>query len=168
VLGLAALGIAFAATGSSDGTRRDQQAVAALLKALPSNVSTHCLLITEGPAILYHLSHACLVTRYAFPGHLAAPDEAKALGRPRDAILRDALARHPAAIVASAGTTDPILTAALARDYSPSAPVRVRLYGATGADIVVWRRNPAPRGLVRKLSNTPPYHSGSSMRKIAA
>lgn len=168
VLGLAALGIGIAATGSSDGTRRDQRAVAALLQALPSDVATHCLLVTEGPAILYHLSHACLVTRYAFPGHLAAPDEAKALGRPRDAILRDALARHPAAIVASAVTTDPILTAVLARDYSPSAPVRVRLYGATGADIVVWRRNPAPRGLVRKLSNTPPYHSGSSMRKIAA
>ncbi|MBB4155713.1 hypothetical protein GGQ80_003638 [Sphingomonas jinjuensis] len=119
-------------------TEQDRSDLARLLKALPADVATHCLLVREGPAILYHAAHACLASPYAFPGHFAAAGEARALGRPRAAILDDALARRPAAIVDRAWPADATRLRALG--YRPSGPFTMRLYGATRVPLIVWRR----------------------------
>ena len=136
-LALAAVVITLVATGNRDTAARDRNAVRALLAALPADVDTRCLLVLEGPTIVYHLSHACLASPYAFPGHFASPDEALALGRPRKLILAEALNRKPAAIMTTWPISDPQLRVALAA-YSPSRPIAVRLYGSTRVPIIVW------------------------------
>ena len=119
-------------------TGQDRADLARLVAALPADVTTHCLLVREGPTILYHASHACLASPYAFPGHFAAAGEAMALARPRAAILDDALARRPAAIVDRDWPADAARLRALG--YRPSGPFTVRLYGTTRVALIVWRR----------------------------
>lgn len=117
---------------------QDRTDLGRLLAVLPADVATHCLLVREGPTILYHASHACLASPYAFPGHFAAAGEAMALGRPRAAIVDDALARRPAAIVDRAWPADAARLRALG--YRPSGPFMVRIYGVTRVPLIVWRR----------------------------
>ncbi|MGR6329737.1 hypothetical protein ACU5AX_11780 [Sphingomonas sp. XXL09] len=126
----------------------DRRALAALAAALPPQVRDQCLLVLEGPAILYHVSHACLASPFAFPGHFAAADEAEALPQPRPAILAAALARRPAAVV----------DLALGRDlagagYVATAARPIRLYGGRRVVLTVWWR----RDLVRKMSSLAGY-----------
>ena len=126
---------------SSNLTRRDQRDITALLGALPLQVSQQCLLMLEGPSILYHLSHACLASPYAFPGHFTNIGEHAALGRPFAAIVHDAIARQPAAIVTPIEVAPANLRPFLVAHYVPSAPITVRLYGSTRVPLTVWTRN---------------------------
>lgn len=133
--------------GYADGTRRDRADIAALVNALPSSVSTECLFIYEGPLILYHLSQACLPGRYVFSGHFTEHEEEGALERPMADILRETLARRPAAIVSyplgSDGPlteNDRILATTLARLYRPIYTGSYRLYGAQRYQAIIWQR----------------------------
>lgn len=131
-----------------DGRRQDTADIDALRRALPASVRDQCLLVYEGPTILYHLSGACLSGRYAFPGHFTAPHEDGALEQPMIRILQQALARRPAAIVsvpapAKGQPTTPndrLLADTLARAYRPIAARSVRLYGSRRVRAVVWQR----------------------------
>ena len=137
---LMAVPVVGGALGPYAGVREDRRQLAALLAALPPDVTTHCLFIAEGPAILYHLSHACLASPYAFPGHIAAPEEVGALGQPRGDIVRAAFARRPAAVLTKQYPADPALLAGLSHGYRPSTPLPIRLFGGTRVLLVVWRR----------------------------
>ncbi|MET0241228.1 MAG: hypothetical protein ABW184_15150 [Sphingobium sp.] len=59
----------------------------------------NCPYFYEGSPILYHLSHSCLPTRYAFPYHLTIMREHDALGIDADAELARILSRNPEFIV---------------------------------------------------------------------
>lgn len=132
--------------------RGDRADVAALLATLPPSVRTQCLFVYEGPLILYHLSGACLPGRYVFAGHFTEPEEDGALEKPMASILRETLARRPAAIVSvpdlrrggAPTANDRILAATLARDYRPVARRPLRLYAAERFEVVVWRRRDLP------------------------
>lgn len=132
------------------------------LAAIPRDVPTRCLFLYQGPVIYYHLTHACLVTRYAFTAHLSSGSEADALGVDAGAALRAALARHPGTIVTIAGmlskdrnpANDAILAATLARDYRLIARLPHRHYSRGLEWLLVWRRRGLPQEapvLVRNL-----------------
>ncbi len=141
-LGLIAVlaGCAWLAPLSSAGTRVDKRDVAALLRALPPQVQHQCLLMLEGPAIVYYLSHACLASPYAFPGHFTTPGERAALGKPIGEIIDKALAARPAAIITPATVADPALRARLQRAYRASSPIHIRLYAGVDTPLTVWIR----------------------------
>lgn len=152
IAALAAVPVAFLLAGSpigySGGMRRDRDDIAAMVAALPVSVRTQCLFVYEGPLILYHLSHACLPSRYVFSGHYTEKEEDGALEKPMADILQETLARKPAAIVsvpdlrgyAPPTKNDRILRAELARYYHPVARQEFRLYGARRFDAVIWQR----------------------------
>lgn len=131
-----------------DARERDIADVAALRQALPASVRERCLLVYEGPTILYHLSGACLSGRYAFPGHFTEPEEDGALERPMIDVLRLALAYRPAAIVSvpelrqggARTPNDRLLAETLARIYRPIATQSIRLYGNRRVKAVIWQR----------------------------
>ena len=91
------LGISAAAKGGD----REARAVAAL--AQPNG---RCIFVYNGYPALYMLTHSCLPSRWAFPGHLNTADEnnPRALGGDPLAITRAILAANPDAIV----DTDPV------------------------------------------------------------
>ena len=144
----------------------DERAIAAAtVAAIPADVATECLFIYEGPVIYYHLTHACLVTRFAFTGHLRSSAEANALGEDAAQALRAALARRPGTILAVDGsvwpernvTNDAILAATLQRDYFPIARFPHSHLQAGREWLVIWRRRDLGRDLVRRLSKLRPY-----------
>jgi hypothetical protein len=154
-------------------TAADERHIAtATLAAIPADATTRCLFIYEGPVIYYHLTQACLVTRYAFTDHLRSSAEADALGQDSHAALREALAKRPGTIL----TLDPslwterntendrIIAATLARDYVRTAKLPHRHYSAGRESLIVWRR----RDLVRQLSSLGRYLSSSTMRDQSA
>ena len=150
-------------------TAADERRIAiATLAAIPADTPTRCLFIYEGPVIYYHLTHACLVTRYAFTDHLRSSAEADALGQDSHAALREALAKRPGTILTldpslwteSNTENDRIIAATLARDYVRIAKLPHRHYSAGREAIIVWRR----RDLVRQLSSLGRYLSSSTMR----
>ena len=150
----------------------ERRIAAATLAAIPADAPTRCLFIYEGPVIYYHLTHACLVTRYAFTDHLRSSAEADALGEDSHAALRAALARRPGTILTldpslwteRNTTNDIIIAGALARDYVRIARLPHRHYSTGRESLIVWRR----RDLVRQLSRLGRYPSGSTMRDRSA
>lgn len=146
----------------------ERRIAAATLAAIPADAQTRCLFIYEGPAIYYHLTHACLVTRYAFTDHLRSSAEADALGEDSHVALRAALARRPGTILTLDAslwrerntTNDAIITATLARDYVRVARLPHRHYSLGREWLVVWRR----KDLVRQLSSLGRYPSLPDMR----
>ncbi len=104
-----------------------------------------CLYVYDGPPALYLLTHACLPTRYAFPGHLNTAEEssAAALGIDPVAEERRIMASAPEVVVDVAPVfergnraTRAVLAAALARDYRLTA----RLPRGDGSARLVYRR----------------------------
>lgn len=102
-LGLALATVAFAAgqvvlvaSAALKGSAPEARALAAI--AAPRR---HCIFVYDGYPALYMLAHSCLPSRWAFPGHLNAADEAsaRALGVDPTLITRRILATHPDAIV---------------------------------------------------------------------
>ncbi|MEH3048297.1 hypothetical protein [Sphingomonas adhaesiva] len=110
------------------GTRAQAYAFAAA--ATPRH---GCLYVYDGYPVLYHLTHSCLPTRYAFPGMLNVrwEDNAEALGVDPAAEVRRILATRPEKIVdvlpAFEGgnpRTRALVEAALARDYRATFVIR--------------------------------------------
>jgi len=92
-----------------------------------------CIYVYDGYPALYMLTHSCLPTRWAFPGHLNASDEAssKAIGVDPAAEVRRILATRPEVIVDDApayefgnAETRALVEAALARNYHLEASVK--------------------------------------------
>ena len=92
-----------------------------------------CIFVYDGYPALYMLTHSCLPTRWAFPGHLNTHDEAsiKAIGVDPVAEVSRILAARPDVIiddwpVYSLGNqqTRMLVQTALARDYHLSLRVR--------------------------------------------
>ena len=88
--------IVLAVSVAAKGGDREARAVAAL--AMPTR---RCIFVYNGYPALYMLTHSCLPSRWAFPGHLNTADEnnARALGGDAQAITQAILARKPDAIV---------------------------------------------------------------------
>ncbi|CAN5629428.1 hypothetical protein BH10PSE14_BH10PSE14_22450 [soil metagenome] len=150
----------------------ERRIAAATLSYIPSHAATSCLFIYEGPVAYYQLSHACLVTKFAFPDHLRSSAEAGALGVDSSLALRAALARRPGTILTldhSLWTernraNDAIMAATLARDYHPVARLAHRHYSTGREWLVVWRLNRTDHSvLVRQISSLPPYPSQPTM-----
>ena len=104
-----------------------------------------CLYVYDGPPALYLLTHACLPTRYAFPGHLNTAEEGStaALGVDPAAEVSRIMASQPEVVVDVAPAfergnraTRAVLGAALARDYRLTA----RLPRGDGSARLVYRR----------------------------
>lgn len=125
--------------------RADWQAIAA---AIPARVRHECMFVFAGPPILYQATDACLVSRFAFPDHLASAGEAGALGIDPSAELDRVLAARPAVIVTdddpyalmrSAAATARV-DAVLARHYRLRARIRTRFF-EHDRTLLIWVHN---------------------------
>lgn len=84
-----------------------------------------CLYVAEGDPMLYHLSHSCLPTRYAFPNHLVSAVDDGALGVDSLAEATRIMDSHPDVVVITARpqalpanwAVRNLLMARLERDY---------------------------------------------------
>jgi hypothetical protein len=110
-----------------------------------------CIYVYDGYPALYMLTHSCLPTRWAFPGHLNTRDEASvnAIGVDPAGEVRRILATRPEVIVDDAPAyefgnpeTSALVESALARDYHLETEVKTgaaryrlvyRLNGALGS-----------------------------------
>lgn len=112
------------------GTRAQIAAMAGLIR---QELHGGCAYLNEGHPIFYHLSGACLATRWPFPTHLAGGVEAQALGIDAGREMARIVASRPRVVVVA---TKPVakppnlasraaLLRALARDYRPYAKARV-------------------------------------------
>lgn len=128
---------------------RDDAAIArATIAAIPPEVTRRCLFTYEGPVAYYQLTHACLVTRFAFTDHLRSSAEAGALGEDAGVALRAALARRPLAILTLAPSewternrrNDATLAAALAAHYRRTVRLPHMHYLRGREWLIVWRR----------------------------
>lgn len=108
-----------------------------------------CLYVYDGYPALYHLTHSCLPTRYAFPGLLntRSEDNAAALGVDPAAEVRRILAARPEKIADvqpaySGGNprTRALVEAALVRDYRKTFEMQT----GGGRRIVYTRRDALP------------------------
>jgi hypothetical protein len=106
------------------------------------------MFVFAGPPILYQASNACLVSRFAFPDHLASTGEAGSLGIDPLVELDGVLAARPAVIVTdddayaltrSAAATARV-DAVLARDYRLGARVRTRFFEHDRM-LLIWVHN---------------------------
>jgi hypothetical protein len=105
-------------------TARSQHQMASLSALVPANVATGCMHMFDGPPILYYLTHACTVTRFAFPDHLSAANEAGATGVDPVIETKRVLAARPLVITIGDADVRPpnrktfaIMREGLARSY---------------------------------------------------
>ncbi len=86
------------------GNRADARALAVAARPRPGR----CIYIYDGQPALYLLTHSCLPTRWAFPGHLNTHDEAspRAIGTDPAAEVQRILATRPDAIIDNAPAYD--------------------------------------------------------------
>lgn len=90
-----------------------------------------CLYVYEGDSALYRTTGACIPTRFAFPSHLNAMNEAGALGIDPEAEVRRIMASRPGVVVmAESGRpnlpnlrTRALMREALRRDYERYAGI---------------------------------------------
>jgi len=119
----------------SQDTQVSRQSLARLSAAIRPHVSARgpCLLVIDGPTVLYRLSGSCLPSRVVYPDHWNDLLERNSMGLDRMAELRRVLAARPGAIVAA---DEPVaeqdeevmalVAAELARHYRPDARGRIR------------------------------------------
>lgn len=128
--------------------RDDRADIAAITAAIPDRVTSECMFVFGAPAILYHLSDACMVTPYAFADHLFRGDEAKAIGVDPLAETRAALAKRPAVIAIDEKSfpkyrnhaTIAEVERALARDYRPRFTHRYNYFADNTHRVTLWER----------------------------
>ncbi|PNU05351.1 hypothetical protein A8V01_17165 [Novosphingobium guangzhouense] len=90
-----------------------------------------CLYVFEGDSALYRTTNACIPTRFAYPSHLNAMNEAKALGiNPADEVRRIMASRPGVVVISLSGRpnrandeTRAIVMKALHRNYRAYAEV---------------------------------------------
>lgn len=124
LLGFGALGavIAPAFQVRERGTAAEFAGATALVQR---ELHGRCLYVYEGDSGLYRTTHACIPTRFAFPSHLNAMNEAQALGVDPVAEVRRIMASRPGVVVmAESGRpnlpnaeTKALMRQILARDY---------------------------------------------------
>lgn len=128
-------------------SRAERQATAQLAAALSPHVGAQrdCLLVFDGPTVLYRLTQSCQPSRFVYPDHLNNALEVHALGIDRQAELARILKAQPGAVVTSPQPLtlqDPASAAqlrrALDRDYRELVTVTLN-----GRKITGWARNPA-------------------------
>jgi hypothetical protein len=98
-----------------------------------SELNGGCAYLNEGDPILYHLTGACLATRWPFPNHLAGTVDQHALGVDLAAETTRIMASRPAVVMISAlpisqptdTTTRAIVLRGLTRNYMLYAKTRV-------------------------------------------
>ncbi|MDE1916214.1 MAG: glycosyltransferase family 39 protein [Sphingomonadales bacterium] len=95
---VAALGVT-AVNMHNHGSRADVDALIDQIEAVKGN---GCLYVAEGDPILYHLSHSCLPSRYAFPNHLTGLTDSQSLGVDAQAEARHIMDRLPSVVVITA------------------------------------------------------------------
>ncbi len=127
---------------------RDQQAMAPAIygfaDAISANLHGGCLYVHRGLPIFYYLTHACLPSRFAFPGHLNLRSEGFGLGvDPADEVRRILASRPSVIVLNDVGKADrddnrataALVDNALARNYriiataGPPGPGRFKAYG---------------------------------------
>ena len=124
-------------------TARHRAEIAALTALIPPRVDTGCLQIFDGPSILFWTTHACALTRFAFPDHLAAANEQDAVGVDTLATMAAIMRRHPLAV--TIGQPDPtlvnrrtyrLLRTILPREYRLAGKV---VYNDQPVEVWTWR-----------------------------
>lgn len=106
---------------------------AAASRAVSSELHGRCLFVYEGDSALYRTTGACIPTRFAYPSHLSAVNEAGALGIDPAAETRRILASRPGVIVVAQNrrtkrpnlATRSLVTAALQAHYERYAVARL-------------------------------------------
>jgi hypothetical protein len=143
----------------------DRADAAALSAAIPARVQTECMLVFSGPPILYRLTNACTVSKFAFPDHLHMIGEAPAIGMPQTQAVAEALARRPA-VIAIDLDLDPkrlnpaaaaLVEQALAGGYRLRATASFRYFEDGKHRIAIWERRGDPAPLVSQLSKLGAY-----------
>lgn len=132
--------------------RPDRSDTTAIAAAIPAEVRTGCMLVYGGPPILYHLTDACLVSRFAFPGHLYLDAEARAIGTDQAQAVAAAIARRPAVIVTESHPSetrrnprsDALVSAALVQDYRLRATCGWRYFEESRHTLLIWQRSDLP------------------------
>ena len=133
VLAAVALWVPFSNLSYPDfaATAYSRRQIAAIQALIPADVDRRCLHILEGPPILYHLTHACLLTPYVFPEHLIGRIEAHAIGTDPAVELARVLRARPRAIITNDDERDvnlpslAVLHAAQARFYRHAGRVMI-------------------------------------------
>jgi len=101
--------------------------IEAMAEAAQPYMSRGCLYLFDAPPVIYLLTHSCLPSRYAFPGHLNEAAEAEAVDATH--AMADLLATRPPAIFYADRplrtprnlTTKAMLEDVLTRDYQATA-----------------------------------------------
>jgi hypothetical protein len=127
---------------------RQTRQAAAIVAAIPPEVRSQCMLVYGGPPILYHLTNACLVSRYAFPYHFFSTGEALAIGTPQHEALADAFARRPLIVTTEAdafkvprsAASDAFVAAELARHYRVRAVLTHQFQENDVHTLTIWER----------------------------
>ena len=126
------------------GTTEQVDHAAAMIRAAAGD---GCLYINEGDPIFYHLTGACLATRYVFPNHLNGMVDVDALGVNASVEVARIMASRPRAVVMTVRPsampvnweTRAMIFKDLARDYD--------LYGMTTVGwrgLLIYRLKPEP------------------------
>ncbi|HWU03933.1 MAG TPA: glycosyltransferase family 39 protein [Novosphingobium sp.] len=132
LIGLGAIASVVVTAGNvyRHGTRADVDHAVQMIEQARGN---GCLYVNEGDPILYHLTGSCMPTRWPFPGHLAATNDAASLGIDAAGEMAATMARHPSVVMISARPLSPmpnlrtraIMAQVLDRDYEAYANVRI-------------------------------------------
>ncbi|MCU6454572.1 hypothetical protein LPN01_10835 [Sphingomonas sp. A2-49] len=124
----------------------DAASARAVGAVMAANDRGACPYVFAGDAILYHLAHACIPTRYAFPSTLAYESERGASGADEAAEVARVLAGRPPVIVTMDepmapwnATTRALVAAALADRYR-----RVLAVPREDAHLLVYLRRDLP------------------------
>lgn len=112
------------------GTAKDFAAASA---AIARELHGRCLYVHEGDSALYRTTGACIPTRFAYPSHLNALTEARALGSDPVAEIGQVLASRPGVVMVSESSrpnlvnpaTRALVRTALARRYERYAGVSI-------------------------------------------
>lgn len=103
----------------------------AMTQAISRELHGRCLYVFEGDSALYRTTEACIPTRFAYPSHLNAMNEARALGIDPRHEVRRVMASRPGVVVMALSErpnrandeTRAIVTDALRKNYHAYAQV---------------------------------------------
>lgn len=127
---------------------RQRLQAAAIVAAIPPQVREQCMLVYGGPPILYQLTRACLVSRFAFPYHFYSASETPAIGADQVAILRAAFARRPLIVTTETEPfivhrnprADAFVATELARHYRVRTVLTHQFHDNDVHALTIWER----------------------------
>lgn len=98
LLGFGTIG-AIVAPGYQAHERGTAEQFAQATRLVSANLKGRCLYVFHGDTALYRTTNACIPTRFAFPSHLDAMNEAGSLGLAPVAEVRRIMSSHPGVVV---------------------------------------------------------------------